>query len=807
MIGSLLISLAFASALISMVAYTMVVRGNTRPQLLSIARAGFHVTVVSFLGAVATLMYLIVTHQFQYEYVWSHSSTNLSTPLLMASFYSAQEGSFMLWTLGVSLIGVFVIGYSQRVRYEAPVMSVYMLIMAMLLLIIVVKSPFHTIQQAFPAENIPAGFVPENGKGMNPTLENIWITIHPPILFTGFAAMTVPFVFAMAGLMKRDFQRWVSISLPWTLFASMTLGFGIMLGGWWAYETLGWGGFWAWDPVENSSLIPWLICVAMVHTMLVQKRTGDTGARGGEAKVGGLVKTNFVLAIISFGTILYSTFLTRSGVLGDTSVHSFVDPGNFVYIVLLGTIFLFVGLGAVMLFRRWRELHQASLEMKTMSRENALGLGSSVLLASATVVLIGTSWPIILPLFNKPKVAITPDFYNGIHLPIALLIVLLNGISMTLKWKNTTPQEFLRKITVALGIAAAGTAGLIALGIHDPIYIGLGFGSLLAMTVNLQIGYKVMRGNPRFLGAYVSHSGIALMMLGIIFTARYTVTDHVQLVQGQTKKVFGYAVTYKGQERIELDKTDREKYAHRIELKKDGATYEARPILFWSDFNNRESAFLEPGIIYSATKDIYVSPKAWEQKGGDPQVAMKKGDRVPVPFDSSITVRFEKFDMSKAGTEGLQGAVVEAAKGDSTWYLTAYRSMRDGGFIPVAIPTTDITVSMVGLNSAGPEQLANSEAVIEFRSESHPPGPTTPVITLDISIKPFISFVWIGVIIMVGGFLFAIVRRRGEVDRHVPPTGGNEIVQKQPQPGRTRKPRAKNAVDQPVAAAIADRRS
>lgn len=799
MIGSILVSLAFASAVISMVAYAMSVRGASGP-VLSIARIGFHVTVVSFMCAVATLMYLIVTHQFQYEYVWSHSSTNLSTPLLMASFYSGQEGSFMLWTLMVAIIGVFVLGYAQRVRYESPVMAVYMLVMSMLLLILVVQSPFHTIYQAFPNENIPAGFVPANGKGMNPTLENIWITIHPPILFTGFAAMTVPFVFAMAGLIKRDYQRWISISLPWTLFASMALGFGVMLGGWWAYETLGWGGFWAWDPVENSSLIPWLVCVALVHTMLVQKRTGETGSRAGGSKIGGLVKTNVILAIMAFGTILYSTFLTRSGVLGDTSVHSFVSPGRFVYLVLLLTIILFVGLGVGMVIYRWKDLRQAALEMRLMSRENALGLGSSVLLASATVVLIGTSWPIFMPLFDRPKVAVPIDFYNGIHLPIALLIVLLNGISMTLKWKNTTPEEFLKKITLAIVLATLGTGGLIALGIHDPIYIGLGFGSMLALIVNVQIGLKVMRGNPRFIGAYVSHAGVALMMLGIIFTARYTMTDHVQLVKGETKKVFDYNVTYRGSERIEAEKTDREKYAHTIELERDGSKQVATPILFWSDFNKRESAFLEPGIVYTPTKDIYIAPKAIDQKGGDPTVALHKGESAVVPFDSSITVRFDKFDMTKAGSEGKQGAVVEVSRGDSTWYLTAYRTISDERYVPVGIPTTDITVSMVGLN-ADKENLANSEAVLQFSSASHPPSALVPVITLDVSIKPFISFVWAGVVIMVGGFLFAIIRRRGEVDRTIVAPDGSDETAGGVAPKR--RPRVVNdaPIDEPVVAA------
>lgn len=767
MIGSIFLSLAFAMSLISCASY---MRAMSRPSegAIRIGRYGFHGAVISFMIASAILMYFILTHQYQYTYVWSHSSNSLSRPLLMATFYAGQEGSFMLWTLLTALIGVFVLGYAQRVRYEPQVMSIFMLVLLCLLMILVVKSPFETIYASFPDQDIPAGFVPPDGKGLNPQLENLWITIHPPILFLGFAAMTVPFAFAVAGLFKRDYQRWISISLPWALFASMVLGFGIMLGGWWAYETLGWGGFWAWDPVENSSLIPWLACVALVHTMLVQKRTGSVPTRtGGVYKIGGLVKTNFVLAIFAYGLVLYSTFLTRSGILGDTSVHSFVSPGAFVYQVLRTILLLFIGIGVVMLIVRWKDLKQASLSIRLMSRENALALGSAVILASAIVVLIGTSWPIILPIFGKPKVAIPPDFYNQLHLPIAFVLVLLNGISMRLKWKSTSQNEFLRGIGIAAIIALAGTVVLYLLGIHDPIYIALGFGSLLAMVVNVQIGMKVMRGNPRFIGAYVSHAGVALMMLGVIFTARYSVTEQVQLVKGQPKEVFGYKITYTGATQIEKEKSDREKYRHDITLEKDGTRYVASPVIFWSDFNKRESAFLEPGILYSPTKDIYLSPKALDEVGGDPKVTMKKGDKTPVPFDSSITVRFEKFDMSRAGSEGMQGAVMEVTTKDSAFYLTSYRVMQDGRYMPVPIPGTDISVGMYALN-ADKENLSNSEAVMVFSSKSRKSAPALPAISLDVSIKPFISFVWAGVVIMVGGFFFSIIRRRKEIETFIP---------------------------------------
>lgn len=780
MLGSIFLSLAFAMALVSGVSYAMALRGGLTDRYFRIARFGFHAAVISFMVACAALMYLILTHQYQYTYVYEHSSTNLSRPLLMASFYAGQEGSFMLWTLLTALIGVFVLGYAQRVRYEAEVMAPFMLVLFCLLLILVVKSPFHTIYQSFANENIPAGFIPPDGRGLNPQLENLWITIHPPILFIGFAAMTVPFVFAVAGLIKRDYQRWVSISLPWALFSSMALGFGVMLGGWWAYETLGWGGFWAWDPVENSSLIPWLACVALVHTMLVQKRTGSVARRAGTAdKIGGLVKTNFVLAIVTFGLVLYSTFLTRSGVLGDTSVHSFVSPGNFVYIVLLTIIFLFLGVGFGALAMRWKDLVQAAMSFPLMSRENALGLGSAVLLASATIVLIGTSWPIFMPLFGKPKVSIQPDFYNSFHLPLAIVLVLLNGISMRLKWKNTSRADFFKQMGLAVVLSVIGTIGLVLLQIHDPIYIALGFGSLLAFVVNVQIGLKVMRGNPRFVGAYVSHAGISLMMLGIIFTSRYSETQHVRLVQGVPTDVFGYSVTYNGPKQVELEKLDREKYQHQVTLQKDGSSYQVAPVTFLSDYNKRESAFLEPGILYTATKDIYLSPKALDEEGGNPKVKLRKGEKAVVPFDSSITVRFEKFDMGRAQTEGMQGSVVEVIRGDSSSYLTAFLSLQNGAYTPVNIPGTDISIGFYALD-ADKENLANSQAQLIFSSPSHPVPPAKPAITLDVSVKPFISFVWAGVVIMVGGFLFSIIRRRKEIEPF--------IVDEEPPPGRPSEP-------------------
>ena len=761
MIGGLIIAFSITSALISLIGYSINLT-STNPKLISIARICFHATVMSFMVACFYQMYNILNLDFTNTYIWGHASTQLSKPLLMATFYSGQEGSFMLWTLLTMIIGIAILGYSQKVDYEKEVMATYMLVIVCLLLILVVKSPFETIFASFPDQKIPEGFIPTQGKGLNPTLENLWITIHPPILFTGFASMTVPFVFAIAALIKKDYQKWVTIAIPWVLFSCMVLGFGIMLGGFWAYETLGWGGFWGWDPVENSSLIPWLVCVALSHTLLVEKKTGKI-LTGSSDSIGGYIKTNFVLAILAYGLILYSTFLTRSGVLGDTSVHSFVDPGNFIYWVLLSIIILFISIGFGTFFYRIKDLKTSSKNYKLISKENALGLGSATILGSALVVFIGTSWPIITPLFGKTKAAIPADFYNDIHLPLAIIITLLNGLSIKSNWKESNLNDFLNKLKYPFVFSILGSIGLYLLGIKDFVFIILGFTSLFALSTNLQIGYKVIKGNPKFIGAYVSHAGIALLMLGIIFTSRYSQSKHIRLIEGESSNAFGYKITYKGADRIEEERTDLEKHRHNIILEKDGKQYTASPIVFWSDFNKREGAFLEPGIHYTLTKDIYISPKEIDVDGGDPKLSFKKGSSFTVPFDSTIKGTFVKFDMSRGASENLQGAMFQFISGDSTISVTSFRQLKDGSYRTELIPGTDVKVGFSDIK-VDKSDLSKSEAIVTFSSPRFPPKPTKRVFVFDASVKPFISFVWIGVIIMVLGFFWSIIRRKKDLN-------------------------------------------
>lgn len=461
MVGKILIYLSFAFSILGVVSFFLVHTGKEK--YLKPARVFYLLTATFVIATSALLMYLILTHQFQYSYVWQQSNRELGLALLISTFYAGQEGSFMLWTLMTAIIGIFLLRYvSKGDRLEPEVMSVYSLVLGFLTFILILKSPFNYVWDTYAGDVAP-GFIPADGRGLNPLLQNFWMSIHPPTLFVGFSAMAVPFCFAIGTLIKNKYDEWISYSLPWLLFAGGVLVLGIMLGGYWAYGVLGWGGYWAWDPVENSSLIPWIIIVAAIHTMIAQKRTG------------GYKKTNLILCILSYLLVLYSTFLTRSGVLGDSSVHSFVDPGKEVYIslVVFMLTFLAIGIGAVIY--RAKELKTFDSGSKNiLTRESALFVGAVTLCASALVVFAGTSWPIIA------SGSIEQDFYNKMNLPIAILISFINGMSLLLKWKTNDEKTFFKSLLFPLIITCVITFALVIVGVQDFIFALFAFAAIFA---------------------------------------------------------------------------------------------------------------------------------------------------------------------------------------------------------------------------------------------------------------------------------------------------------------------------------------
>jgi cytochrome c-type biogenesis protein CcmF len=749
MTGKILVYITLFASLSSTIFY--LIAANKGGVFQKIARLSYYALTASIVMVSMYLLSEILSHNFQYTYIWEYSSKELPHNLLTATFYAGQEGSFLLWGLLLTLIGYFLMPYVQKYDYENYVMGFYSLILVFITVILALKSPFEYVWESFP--NIPVGHLPENGRGLNPILQNYWITIHPPILFAGYSAMSVPFAFAMAALAKRDYRNWMNVSMPWLLFATGILGFGIMLGGFWAYETLGWGGFWAWDPVENSSLIPWLIAVALVHTMLVSKKTG------------GLLKTNIFLAIFAFVAVLYATFLTRSGVLGDSSVHSFVSPGQTVYNLLLIMMLTFIVLSTVGLFMRLRDMPNPKSSFKMSSKEFGLSIGSVIILLIAFIVLLGTSWPILLPLLGMEKSVIEPQMYDQFNLPLAIVLLFLNSSILYFNWKRNDTNTLLKKTFPALifGVFAAIVSSF--LGINKAQDMLLVFAAFFSLFINFSFVAKSITKSPSLVGAYVAHVGVGLLLLGALFSGAYEVKEQIRLEQGQEAKFLDYTIKFEDKEQIERHWQDREKYRYNFKITKGDESFYVHPIVYWSDFNKREAPFFEPGIHTYASKDLYFSPYSIETKYKHPPIVVSKNMKTNVTIDTNYSLQLLKFIMpgpeSFSGSQIKFGSYVRISGKDFVIEDTLYTLIdQESGFnIPVwkTFAEAGFDVGFMQLD-VDKENLGESKAVYAFRQIGGVMERPYEIFTLEASSKPLILLVWFGTILIALGFFFSIYK-------------------------------------------------
>jgi len=796
MIGSIILSIALASSIIAMIMYFLSYRGYSNT--LNYGRLAYHFTTMLVILAAALLEYLMLTHQYQYRYIYEYSSNHLPKGFLLATFWAGQEGSFMLWLLLTSIIGLVLQSYaSKRGDLEPRVMTVFTLATSFILVMVspLFKNPFVYIWSepvfisvkninaslvhlpflqnflfsdgssgqefikmssnlfgVLTANHIPIKEFIIDGRGLNPQLTNFWMQIHPPILFTGFSMATVPFCFAMAAMMKNDYRDWVKQAFPWILAAAGILGLGIMLGGYWAYEMLGWGGYWAWDPVENSSLIPWLVGVASIHTLLVQRKSQNKGE-----SVGRYAKTNLILGIMIYVLVIYSTFLTRSGVLGDASVHSFVNPGTMVYlflVIFVGT-FLFLGLGTLTYRWKYLTLHEKSAE-GILSRELALFTASIVLCASATIVLIGTSAPI----FGH---SVDATFYNQMHIPIAIIIGFLNGGSLLLKWKSTKGQDLFRKSLFSISTSFILTVLIIVFGgVSDIMVMLLILSTTFALIVNLEIAIKIIRGNKKMLGAYIAHIGIALFLLGVISSSIYSREKDIDLIKNKTKDAFGYQMTFTGYRSID----NNTKYAFDINMKKGKKEFTISPVMYISEFNN--GLMREPAILSMATKDFYVSPLGYDNGTSDQStqgqtLSLNLGDQTNFDGAKITYTNFVAPDLSimQSGGDFQMGADLTIIKNNKTYKVEALmkKEGRSVHFVPIELKDANLKIQLTKVDPAS----KNAEIIFGKLNQNNEAASTPKeVLSISASTKPFVNLVWTGILIMVFGFFISVARRLKE---------------------------------------------
>jgi len=719
--------LAFLSALTAGFAWFAVLLGRDSASV--IARAAFRVQWVGLLGGAVFLWWILFSHQFQYQYVHDYSSRDMPARYVYAAFWGGQEGTFLLWAFLTTTLGLVL----MRWRHALADAAMFFLNIPVILLTLVgvVRGPFLRSVQPFT-----------DGVGLNPLLQDWWMTIHPPVLFIGFSSFVVPFAIACAALLKRDYDGWVKPVLPWVVFSTAVQATGFIMGGVWAYKVLGWGGYWGWDPVENGSLIPWLANVALLHGLLVQRVTGS------------LRRTNFLLAVLSYTLVLYASFLTRSGVLADFSVHSFAANddwrlpfglGGF----LLGMVGMSALIGVGLLLARLKEIPRAAEPLGAFSRESFMWLGQLVFMLMCALVAIGMSAPLITRMFGPPS-NVQTSYYNLVNAPLAIAMGLLLGIAPLLRWRQHEPEAFLRAAMPALLFGlAGGVVGFVA-GVRQPMPAGIVFAMSFALASNFIVMLRGFRAGWKHGVAFLGHMGASVMLVGVIASSGYGLDVQVQLPRGEARRALGYDLVFQGMER------DREGKDHAIiAVNAPERKFTANTKFYWSEYN--QGYMKKPHIERFLTHDIYISPLEMVGGAGQGGTWFEPGETKQV---GNVKYTFQGFlPEPRDGGMKLTALMVADVGGRTVPIKPSFEVSMSSGqrtVSPAYLPSGG-TVSIVsGDPSSGRALLAlpGDESVKESET-----------LAVEISTKPFINLVWLGAVVMLLSAFLSVVRRSQDLGR------------------------------------------
>jgi cytochrome c-type biogenesis protein CcmF len=732
--GMILIALAFISGLTSALFYWLAeknenVKRNKKSNDINYKNYGryaFYLSLSLITLASAYLYYLIFNHQFQIKYIYQYSSRDLPFGFLLSSFWAGQEGSFLLWTLFLSWSGVVFIKTSKM--YENYGMFFINLVQSFFLILMIKASPFGLVE---------GGVIPSDGAGLNPLLQNFWMVIHPPILFIGYAAATFPFAIALTALTKNDFSIWVNQSLPWVLGVSITLGAGIIIGAFWSYETLGWGGYWGWDPVENSSLIPWLTTMALFHGLIIERRSGA------------LIKSNFFLALLTFVLVIYATFLTRSGVLADFSVHSFQDLGINGYLV----IFLFSSalFSLSLLFLRFKDMKGVNIDFSTINRENVLLAGMLLIAASGFLTILGTSSPIISGWFGEPS-QVDISFYNKVNLPIAIAMCLFIALAPLLRWYEKGIKDTIRRFLPSIILSVITLLLSIYLGVERLInIIFLGF-AIFTIWSNIFGIMERIKIHWRNIAAPFAHFGVGLMFVGIIISGNFDKTEKFLLIQNEPKNAFDYQLTYLGM-KIPPDG----KNVVEVKVKNHSSSYIATPRLYYN--NMTQGNMREPDIKYGWITDIYIAPLELRKDNSHTHgssLILKKGESKKV---QDMTIKFNSFNMSSDHQTGnfVVGAKLIVEIKDKIYEVTPFIKMGKNKSVSQLVEINkNIKVKLTSIDADSKVIQLEFEGLNENTEMQHN---HKDQLLVEVSEKPFMNILWFGTIILTLGTILAIYNR------------------------------------------------
>ena len=842
-LGHFCVLLSLVASLVASFAYYKTVRSQNpeeRKGWLKLARLSFITEAFAVFLTFFVIVYMMFNHMFEYKYVWQHSSLSLEPKYILSAIWEGQEGSTLLWTMWHSVLGLIFIWREKE--WEAPVMSVVSFAQFFLATMIVgihifdVKigsNPFVLLRDSGAFDNAPAMHLdfdvtqpirPDyltmitDGNDLNPLLQNYWMTIHPPVLFLGFASTLIPFAFAMAGLWTKNVGGWIKRALPWTLFSIAVLGLGIMMGSKWAYESLNFGGYWAWDPVENASLVPWMILISGLHTMLIFKNTGYS------------LRSTYIFLSLSFLFILYSSFLTKSGVLGESSVHAFADIGMngqlFLFLMVfvwltpffsattdrqriivaavtaalsLATYFLsevipgfalYVIVAGIVTFviLMNKQVPAVKKEESASSREFWMFIGSLVFFLAAMIIIVQTSLPVFNKLYgiNSAPPENVEFQYNQIQVLVAIIVGVLTAVTQYFRYKRTPKDLFLKKIALPTFISALIATFILVVVKINYDKEGMGFliniwlaliASVYAVVANAMYMFTALKGKMKNSGGSIAHLGFGMMLVGILLSSgkkevlslntsgipvnfgpdsKEVTGENLTLVRGLPMKMGNYRVTYSA----------------------DSAHPKKQQTYFKIDFkSDKESFTLWPNafVNYKGNMEMMANPDARHY------------------WDHDVFTYVSAIQNPEERTDTTKFAMHQKAIGDTIFYSKGYMVLERvvgkdklpiGGFAPADSGyTASVKVQQLNgpsyqsdllmIRGNGQKLFQNEDTVFSqnlvltlnnisgYKAEIgvKESSNITPWLTLKAYKFPYINFLWLGVVLIVLGALISMWKR------------------------------------------------
>ncbi len=839
-IGQFFAVLSLVASLVATIAFFIANKKDNhieKQSWLKLARLAFMFETLSVFILFGTLYYIISHHLFEYKYAWQHSDKSLQVEYLLSCFWEGQEGSFMLWSFWHCILGWILIWKAKD--WEAGTMTVVSFAQFCLASMLIGlyffesklgSSPFSLLRNEGILDNAPimqdtvtggirADYLSlmKDGRGLNTLLQNYWMVIHPPVLFLGFASTIIPFAFAFAGLMKKDDHSWIKQALPWASFSAGILGLGIMMGAAWAYESLSFGGYWAWDPVENASLVPWLVMIAGLHCNLIYKSTAYS------------LRSTYFFYITSFLLVLYSTFLTRSGILGDTSVHAFTDLGMNVQLYLFLNIFLWIvplmaaykkklkpaiiivalisnglayyypifslvsvlaSFGFLVIILNDKSIPTIVKEESTYSREFWMFIGSLVFFLSGMMIIIKTSVPVFDKIFDK-KFAPSedPEFaYNQIQVFVAIVIGLLTAVTQYLKYKDTPKGYFTKKIIIPTALAlvislAISFFGNISydkkgIGFLGAIHVAI-FAAVYATVANASYIVIGIKGKLKFAAASVAHVGFGLVLVGILISSsKKTVlswnttgvatfkkdkkedpAENITLFKGIATDMGKYNVTYTSDT---FNTKERKRFFEvKFQSKSSSEHFSLYPDLIKNN-KDMEGFAANPASKHYWYKDIFVYISSFQENNKADTTTFHNqdigiGDTI---FYSNGFLVLHKVDKNPTELQSKFAPDEQAVFLDLEVISKEGKRYKANPGIALkgsnlrSIPDTVISQSMVlAFNKVPTDGKGKFEIGIKESAG------ITDLITLKVYEFPMINVLWIGILITVLGFGMAVVQR------------------------------------------------